>query len=237
MATILSAVVWLGALSLSGASRVLGRLGVRYRKGQAHLHSPDPDYDAKLTKLHDALAEAAASEGKVAFVYQDELTYYRRPEPSLTYAVVGGPGPYAQQGHGSNKRRRVVGALDALTGRLFCWQRSSAGVDVLVRYFRELAERYPQAEVVYVALDNWPVHANAALLAALPATVRLLYLPTYAPWTNPIEKAWRKLKQEVLRQHEFAEDWPGLQAAVQRWLDREDRGNPELLRYVGLAPD
>lgn len=236
LALLRAAVSWLAGLSVSGVRRVARRLGVTYRRGQEQLHSPDPAYDAKLAAVLAARAEAAASGGAVAFVYQDELTYYRRPEPGLTYARVGGPGPPAAQGHGTNTTRRVVGALDAGTGRLFCWQRSKAGVDTLRLYFRALAARYPGARTVYVAVDNWPVHFNARLLAALPPAVRLLRLPTYAPWTNPIEKAWRKLKADVLRQHEFAADWPGLQAAVQRWLDAEDRPNPELLRYVGLNP-
>jgi transposase len=64
--------------------------------------------------------------------------------------------------------------------------------------------------------------------------VRLLRLPTYAPWTNPIEKVWRKLKQEVLHQHDFGDDWAGLQQAVQGWLAWA--APADLLRYTGLRP-
>src|SRR3954470_3128571 len=47
LATLLTAVLWLKDLSRSGLCRLLVRLGVRYRRGQEHLHSPDPEYDAK----------------------------------------------------------------------------------------------------------------------------------------------------------------------------------------------
>jgi len=33
--------------------------------------------------------------------------------------------------------------------------------------------------------------------------ITLVYLPTYAPWLNPIEKLWRKAYQEVLHLHRF----------------------------------
>jgi transposase len=238
LAGLRQAVAWLGALSLGGASKVLRRLGVRYRRGQEHVHSPDPEYDAKLAAVAAARAEAAASGGRVAFLYEDELTYYRKPAVARAYAPAGGPGARAEQGLGKNRKRRLIGALDAGSGRLFCWQRSDARRANLIRYYEALQAAYPKARAIYVAQDNWSVHFHPDVLAALAGSkIRLLRLPTYAPWTNPIEKAWRKLKQEVLYMHPFADDWAGLQAAVQAWVDRHDRSCPDLLRYAGLDPE
>jgi transposase len=236
LAALTGVVVWLSGLSLGGVHQVLRRCRVHYRRGQRHVHSPDPAYDTKLAAVATARAEATARPGKVAFLYQDELTYYRRPSVAQTYAPAGGAGPAARQGHGSNTKRRIIGSLDAQTGRLFVWQRSRADVDTLIRYYRELEAAYPTAEVIYLAQDNWPVHFHARILAALAnSRVRLLRLPTYAPWTNPIEKAWRWLYQEVLHQHDFADRWDDLQQAVGTWLAKWDKDSPDLLRYVGLA--
>lgn len=228
-----AAVTWLSGLSVAGVHRLLTRLGLVYRRGQEHLHSPDPAYAPKLAAVRRAAAAAWASGGRAVLVYLDEFTYYRRPEPGRCYAPAGGPGPPAEQGHGRNRKRRVVGALDAVTGRLTAWQGGKAGVKELVAFFRRLAAAYPRARRIAVALDNWPVHFLPAVTEALAGTpIRLLRLPTYAPWTNPIEKVWRKLKQEVLRQHDFADDGTGLQSAVGRWL--ADADPAELFRYTGL---
>ena len=63
-------------------------------------------------------------------------------------------------------------------------------------------------------------------------------LPTYASWTNPIEKLWRWLRQEVLHLHRLADRLEELRAEVRRFLDRFALGSLELLRYVGLpVPD
>jgi transposase len=226
-------VLWLAPLSPSGVHRLLARLGVVYRRGQEHLHSPDPDYAAKRAAVRRARAEARLSGGKAVLVYLDEFTYYRRPSAARCYAPAGGPGPPAEQGHGRNRKRRVVGALDALTGRLTCWQGGKAGVAELVAFYRRLAQAYPEAAVIYVAQDNWPVHFLPGVTEAVAGTpIRLLRLPTYAPWTNPVEKVWRKLRQEVLHQHDFADDWAGLQAEVAGWLARA--APADLLRYTGL---
>jgi transposase len=68
LAALLATALWLRGLSLSGLSRLLSRLGVRYRRGQEHLHSPDPEYDAKMAAVASARAEAAARPGAVVFV-------------------------------------------------------------------------------------------------------------------------------------------------------------------------
>jgi hypothetical protein len=230
-----AAVVWLAGLSLSGTHRLLRRLGVVYRRGQERLHSPDPDYAAKLAAVRRARAEARRGGGRVVLVYLDEFTYYRRPTVARCHAPAGGPGPPAEQGHGRNRKRRVAETLDALSGRLTYWQGAKVGAAELVRFYRALEAAYPEAEVIYVALDNWPVHFLPQVTGALAGSkIRLLRLPTYAPWTNPAEKVWRKLKQEVLHQHDFADDWAGLQAAVAAWLERAARDPEGLRRYTGL---
>jgi len=171
----------------------------------------------------------------VVLLYLDELTYYRRPEPAPVYAPAGGPGPPAEQGHTANRKRRVIGALDAVSGRLLSWQGSKAGGKELSRFYEQVRAAYPEAETIYVAQDNWPEHFLPGVTEPLAGgPVRLLRLPTYAPWTNPIEKVWRKLKQELLRMHAFGDDWAGLQAAVAAWLARAADDPEGLRRYTGL---
>jgi transposase len=228
-------VAWLAGLSIGGARRVLLRFGLRYRRGQEHLHSPDPDYDKKMQAVRAARLEAGRLPGRVVFVYQDEFTYYRRASAARAWHQRGGPGRYAFQGHGKNGKKRLIGALDAVDGRLLCWQRCDAKVGTLKRFYKALQSAYPEAERIYVAQDNWPVHFHADVVRSLEGTkVRLLRLPTYAPWTNPIEKVWRWLKADVLHQHDFGDDWQGLQQEVADWLAKWAGPSPALLRYVGL---
>jgi hypothetical protein len=62
-------------------------------------------------------------------------------------------------------------------------------------------------------------------------------LPTYAPWTDPQEKVWRKLRKEYLNLHRYADDWDALKLGVKNYLDHLRYGGRELLRYVGLLPE
>jgi transposase len=79
------------------------------------------------------------------------------------------------------------------------------------------------------------VHFHGYVLDTLRehhSRIALLPLPTYAPWTNPIEKVWRKFNQDLFHMHPWSEDWQRLRQEVTRWLQA---ASEDLLRYVGLA--
>jgi hypothetical protein len=141
----------LGLASRSLSGRWRRRLGLVYRRGQEHLHSPDPDYAAKLSLVRRARQEARRGGSQVVLVYLDGFTSYRRPSAARCWGSAGGPGPPAEQGYGRNRKRRVVAALNALTGRLTYGPGTKAGVVELGRFYRQLVEAYPQAAVISVA--------------------------------------------------------------------------------------
>lgn len=273
-----------------GLSRLLRRLGVSRQRGRQHVHSPDPAYPDKRAAargLEAAGAQALAVPVRllpaayatplllwrpVVTLYLDELTWYRQPTLAAAYAARGRDAdgrahpPLAMCAHRADTSTRLVGALDAATGRVTWWQGGHLGVKELVAFYRHLRAAYPDAWRLYVVQDNWPIHAHPDLVVALqpqespwwprlppswPATpstaaarrwgaldlpIQLAFLPTYASWLNPIEKLWRWLKQDVLHLHRQADDLDGLRARVGAWLDRFATGSDSLLSYVGLHP-
>lgn len=231
------AVDWLHGCSLATVSTTLRACGIRFRRGRRHVHSPDPEYTTKLARIQTITWYSRQDPARIIRLYEDELTYDRRPSVAPDYTVVATqPQPLAEQGWGSNTARRIAGCLDAATGQLFAWQRAHFDRGTLRRFLGEVEAAYPQADQIFVLLDNWPVHFHPDLLEALRGSkLTLVRLPTYAPWTNPIEKVWRKLYAEVLHLHRRVNDWERLQHEVQAWLDQWRQPSPELLRYTGLA--
>lgn len=224
----------LHSYSLAGVWKLLRRLGLHYKRGRQYVHSPDPDYDLKLSYIAAAFAQAQ----RVKVYYVDELTYYRRASVARAYAASGSKHPLALSGHRSNRSRRIGSALNALDGSTVSWQRERFDSPTLLRFYRALAAQHPEAQRVFIILDNWSPHFQPDVLLSLQSSnITLLRLPTYAPWTNPVEQLWRRLKQELLHLHDFGDDWHGLQAAVQHWLDQWRNPSADLLRYVGLTPD
>lgn len=231
-------VPWLCPLTLPGVWQILQRFDLVYKRGRRYVHSPDPEYQSKVARLNCIVQEVKADPTRFVLLYEDELTYYRCPTVAQGYAERGSDAPRADQGKGYNSGRRIAGCLDAITGRLITWQRSAFDHKTFLRYLLAVETYYPDAERIYIVLDNWPVHSQADVLAALQnSKITLIFLPTYAPWLNPIEKVWRKLKQELLHLHRYTCQWKELQERVQQWLGQYDQASQDLLRYVGLSPD
>ncbi len=138
----------------------------------------------------------------------------------------------------------------------------------MVGFYEDLHTAYPQAEQIIAVQDNWPVHTHPDVLVALqeqndpwpthnppdwptePSAgaqkrwgqlrlpIQIVRLPTYASWTNPIEKLWRKLRGEVLHLHRLADNLEALRKEVDTFLDQFAKGSLDLLHYVGLGvPD
>ena len=228
--------VWSGR-SLMTVQRWLKRFGVSYKRGRLYVHSPDAAYDAKQAYGQACLALARAEPQRYVLLYEDELTYYRRPTVARAYAAQATDAPRAVQGWGSNRRGRIAALLNAVTGAVLFEHRARCGRAALIALFRQALTAYPQAERIFIVLDNWPVHFHPDVLAALQdSPIELVRLPTYAPWTNPIEKLWHWLYKDLLHLHPFAHDWEQLQQHVSAWLAQFRLGSLPLLRYVGLYP-
>ena len=206
-----------------------------HKRGRLHLHSPDPDYQTKVDAIQAVLEQAREKPALTRLLYADEVSFYRQPFVGDTWYQKGTETFRAALSHASNTRYRVTGTLDACTGQVVWHGASKIGVRALCRWLVQVRAFYGDTLRLVLAWDNWPVHKHEKVeQAAKDNKIELLYVPTYAPWTNPIEKLWRKMKQEVLCLHRLSDDWPGLRDKVADFLNGFAQPNPALVRYVGL---
>lgn len=243
-------------------SRTLKGFGLHFKRSRDHVHSPDVHYLEKLADIVTALPAAVPSDGRLILVFGDQFSFYRQPTGARDWCHSGATHqPLAQRSHQRDTCGRIGGGLNGLTGQTTTRMASKITVSQLVSFYQDLCRTYPEAETIYLVLDNWPVHFHPDVLAALapqqtrwemktppswptaPSAkakslqlpIQLLPLPTYASWCNPIEKLWRKLQQELLHLHRDAQDWSVLKEKIKAWLAKFEQDSAELLRYVGLT--
>lgn len=231
--TMRASVDWLTDYTLSGVWRVLQSCALGLHNSGARLFSPDPDYASKVRRLHRCLRDAARHPDTVVALFLDEFGYQRWPEVAPTW---GGEGAVAQRA-GNNQQWRTIGALNALTGQVNYLDGYIVGRQQVSKFYALLDRVYPKKiERMYVVQDNWNIHSHPDVLTALADYPRIqpVWLPTYAPWLNPIEKLWRWLRQDILKMHRWVEDWPQVKQRVRDFLEQFAHGSSALLGYVGL---
>ncbi len=231
---------FLAYYSLPGVWKLLQGYDVRLRRGRIQSYSPDPEYQPKRQHLLTVLAQAGAHPKQSIVLFLDQMGYQRWPEPAVDWAMTApAPAPEASRAQSKQSNWRLMGALNALTGQVHYLDNYIVGRRQVIEMFQRLDQAYPQVQHIYLVLDKWSIHSHPDVVAALQQMPRLepVWLPTYAPWLNPIEKLWRKLRQEVLYLHRQAHDWKALQARVHGFLNQFAHGSDELLRYVGLQGD
>jgi transposase len=225
-------------MTLGGVWRGLKRCGIRLRSGVTQYYSPDPEYVSKEQNLYTCLHEAASTPDRVALVFLDEMGYARWPDPACDWAEAApSPAPRAERARSPNRLWRIIGALNAVTGQVHHLDGYIVGRAKVIAMYEELDRAYCDVPRLLVVQDNWSIHSHPDVVAALKQWPRIepVWLPTYAPWLNPIEKLWRWLRQDVLKMHRLAGDWPQLRGRVHQFLDQFATGSHELLRYVGLS--
>ena len=207
------------------------------RAARVRQYSPDPEYAAKEAQLLRCLHEVARHPTEVALVFLDEMGYYRWPDAANTWSPRSPtPAPMTDPAGPNNKQWRVIGALNAVTGQVDYLENYVVGRRQVIQFYRQLDQVYGEVHHLYVVQDNWSIHQHPDVLEALTALPRIapIWLPTYAPWLNPIEKLWRWLRQDQLYLHRRADDWTMLRRRVNAFLDQFAHGSHAVLQYVGL---
>jgi DDE superfamily endonuclease len=231
--TIRVSVEWLTEYTLRGVWRVLHAYGLGMHTACARLFRPDPAYPSKVRRLHRCLRDAARHPDTVVALFLDEFGYQRWPEGAPTWGLEAA----VAQRAGNKQQWRTIGALNAITGQVHYLDGYIVGRQQVSAFYAQLDCAYPAVARLYVIQDNWNIHAHPDVLSPLERYPRIkpVWLPTYAPWLNPIEKLWRWLRQDVLKMHRWVEDWPQVKHRVHDFLDQFTHGSPALLRYVGLV--
>ena len=258
------AVPWLRNLCVSGIHQILSRLGISYKRARDYLRSPDVDYAEKLSRIQEVLADVRANSETCVVLYQDEFSFNLQPTLAKDWTQTGTKHPLARQSYHTQETCYGIGAVNPHTGDVVYQQVKSCTVVALHTFYTQICQRYPKAERIYLIQDNRAIHFHANLLAALlPQTrefekptppkwtgkpskkigrlaklpIEILQLPTYASWTNPIEKLWRWARQSVIHLHRLSNDWQALQNKVLAFMEQFKGGSQDLLRYIGLLPN
>ena len=193
-------------VSAESVRRWIHKVGWEWKRAKLVAKDDDPRRVERLAHIRFAFEQVRAG---VALLFADELDINLLPKVGYQWM------PKAEQVEiatpGTNEKRYLAGALDIGTGEVpHCvWYRKVTGL--FLALLDTLDRQYSAAEftVLYVVVDNAKIHYAQAVAEWLAAHPRfeLLYLPTYCPRANPIERAFWEVHDKCTRNHKRKRMW------------------------------
>jgi len=195
-------------ITVSGETvrRWLHDLGWEWKRAKVVAKDDDPQRVEKLARIRLAFEQLRAG---AALFFADELDINLLPKVGYQWMPKGEQVEVMTPG--TNEKRYLAGALDLTTGTItHCvWYRKQTGLflDLLGR----LDQTYPASLFSHltVVADNAKIHHAEKVQQWLAAHPRfaLLYLPTYCPRANPIERAFGDVHDKCTRNHTRKQMW------------------------------
>ncbi len=203
-------------------SRALHDLGARRGRPRPIVMCPwkKAARTRRLNAIRTLVARASAEE---PVLFGDEVDVHLNPKIGWDWMLPGQQREVLTPG--KNEKRYVAGALDVRTDELAWVEDRRKTSTLFVALLRRLAERYPEARVIHLVVDNWGIHSSRqtqAALRSLGGRIELHFLPPYSPNENPIERVWQDLHANVTRNHR-CRTMGELMRELRVWLRRRAR--------------
>jgi putative transposase len=181
--------------------RWLHELDWVWKRAKLVAKDDDPQRVGRLARIRWVFEQLKDNE---AMVFADELDIHLLPKVGYAWTPKGTQ--LAVMTPGQNQKHYLAGALDLETGTLLhcLGPRKTNGLFRDLLQTLEVAYPLTQYQRIYVVVDNYKIHKAKAVEAWLAKhpRVTLLFLPTYCPRANPIERAFGDVHDCCTRNHQ-----------------------------------
>jgi putative transposase len=207
------------AVSRETVRRWLHQADLVWRRPRPVLRRQDPQRPRKLRALRRLLGELPADE---VAVFQDEVDINLNPKIGQMWMRRGQQAEVATPG--DNHKRYLAGSINWRTGTLWTTQGKQRDGKLFVRHVDGLRRRLRRYKKIHVICDNARFHRPERCkhlqqyLERWGHRIVLHYVPLYAPETNPMERLWWHLHDEITRNH-ICQTIEELLDLVFRWLE------------------
>jgi len=117
------------------------------------------------------------------------------------------------------KRININGALDAEKLEVVKRIDQTINAQSTIELFKELENKHPLAENIYITLDNARYYRSKLVAEyLLTSKIKLMFLPPYSPNLNLIERLWKFMKKKVLY-NKYYEKFSSFEDAVNGFFE------------------
>lgn len=173
-----------------------------WRRPRPVLGRHDPQRSQKLRQIRAVLRDLTAEE---IAVFSDEVDLNSNPKIGSMWMRKGQQAEVPTPG--DNVKRYVCGSMNWRSGEIVATQGGRRNNELFLAHLDDLRRHYRCYRKIHVICDNASFHrpdkcrAVATYLQKWGHRVELHFLPKYGPETNPIERVWWHLHEQITRNH------------------------------------
>jgi len=181
--------------SISGVTDLLHRLGFSYKKPS---HVPGKQDPAQQKVFVEEYEHLKATKGENDPIYFADATHPQHNSiPSYGWIKKGQE--KALQANCGRQRLNINGAIDIETLEPVTGFYETINAQAALDLFRKMEAKHPEADAIYIIVDNARYYRSRWLKQKLEGTkIKLIFLPPYSPNLNLIERYWKFFKKKVL---------------------------------------
>jgi transposase len=180
--------------------RTLHQVGYGWKRARHAARDDDPERIGKLARIRHLIETLPKN---AALFFADELDIHLLPKLGYEWMLRGTQREVMTPG--TNRKNYLAGALNFMTGRMLHVVGERKNRWLFIDLLKAIDRACPAVKCarVYVVVDNYRIHTAKAVVEWLAQHPRfeLVFLPSYCPRANPIERAFGDVHDKCTRNH------------------------------------
>ena len=188
-------------VSQESVRRWLHELGYVWKRARHVARDDDPERIPKLARIRQLIEHLLPTE---SLFFADELDIHLLPKLGCEWVLRGTQREVMTPG--TNRKNYLAGALNLATGKVLHLVGERKNRWLFIDLLRVIDRACPATKFtkLYVVVDNYGIHKAKAVVLWLAQHPRfeLVWLPTYCPRANPIERVFGDVHDKCTRNHQ-----------------------------------
>lgn len=216
--------------TITGIHALLHKLDFQYKETTGYPSKMDPVDQADFNEFYEDLLENMPEGSILGFLDAVHPQHNTRPTKAW---IKKGARKFLPSNTG-RKRLNINGFYNPLTQEVICRDEETINAQATIELLKDVEKRYPTALSINIVCDNARYYYNEAVQDYLQnSRIELIYLPTYSPNLNLIERLWKFMRKESINAH-YYEQFKDFKLAVLGFLENIHLYKDKLKQFIGL---
>jgi len=214
--------------TVSGMRDLLHRLTYEYKKPKLVPGNPDIDAQEEFAQYYEEFMLNKPKNTEVLFI--DAV----HPEHNTmaSYGWIKRGETRQLKTNSGRERLNLHGAINAETHEVTIIESDTVNEESTIDLLETIRQKYFMAAMIYIILDNAKYHYSRKVKAYLEGkNIKLVFLPSYSPNLNLIERLWKFFKKKVLY-NRYHENITAFRQACIKFFRNIDQYDEEIANFM-----